>query len=75
VVELRKISRCRMRLTILVIRRKASIDIGHNVVEGLNQLWFCVDHIRKRDCLLRARLSKGLNVIVALVWWEGLRLA
>ena len=74
-VELHKLRRCSLRLTILVIRRKTCIQFGHDVIEGLNQLWFCVDHIRKRDCLLRARLAIGLNVIVALIWWEGLRLA
>lgn len=74
-VEPRKFRRCSLRLTILVIRHKTCIHFGHNVVDGLNQFWFGMDHIRKRDCLLRARLAIGLDVIVALIRWERLGLA
>jgi len=61
-----------MCLTVLIIRHETGINFGHDVVESLNELWFFMDHIWESNCLLWARFSKGLNVMVAFIGRKGL---
>lgn len=63
-----------MRLTVFVIRRKMCIQAHDVFVQGLNQPWVGMDHVRESHSLLRARLAKVLNdIVIAFIWREGLR--
>ena len=75
-VELCKIGRHSMCLTVLVIRRKELIQIHDFVVEDINHTWHLMDPVWESEALLWARPAIFLNdMLKAFVRREGFRLA